>query len=81
MVNAFLRRRQLPDKLDTQFIEALREVLSGLTKVTMKSEDLRAALLKDGSPATLTETRRRFQQYLEQLSRGREPERIRIVLE
>jgi len=81
LVDAFVKERTLPDNLDQDFIDALREVLSGLTKVSVKIEDLRAALLAGGSPATPAEMRKRFEEYLDGLTRGKEPGKVRIVLE
>jgi hypothetical protein len=47
-------------------------VLSGLTKVSVKIADLRDALLAGGSPATPAEMRKRFEEYLDQLTKGKE---------
>ena len=60
---------------------ALQEVLSGLTKVSVKVGDLRDALLAGGSPATPAELSKRFEEYLEELTKGKEPGKVRIVLE
>jgi len=50
-------------------------------KVAVKTEDLRAALLKGGSPATPAEMEKRFEEYLDELTKGNEPGKVRIVLE
>ncbi len=81
LVDGFIKKRTLPDDLDQDFIHALQEVLSGLTKVSVKIEDLRDALLAGGSPATPAEMRKRFEEYLDQLTKGKEPGKVRIVLE
>ncbi|ROR32576.1 DUF6079 family protein [Inmirania thermothiophila] len=81
LVDAFLKERKLPDALGQDFIHALQEVLSGLVKVAVKTEDLRAALLKGGSPATPAEMKKRFEEYLDELTKGNEPGKVRIVLE
>ena len=81
LVNGFIKKRALPDKLDHDFILALREVLSGLTKVSVKITDLRNALLAGGSPATPAEIRKRFEEYMDHLTKGKEPGKVRIVLE
>jgi succinate dehydrogenase flavin-adding protein (antitoxin of CptAB toxin-antitoxin module) len=81
LVDAFFKQRKLPDELDQDFIHALQEVLSGLVKVEVKSEDLRKALLKGGSPATSAEMKKRFEEYIEELTKGNEPGKVRIVLE
>jgi len=81
LVDAFLKERKLPDELGQDFIHALQEVLSGLVKVAVKTEDLRAALIKGGSPATPAEMKKRFEEYLDELTKGKEPGKVRIVLE
>jgi hypothetical protein len=80
-VDRFIKKRTLPDDLDQDFIHALQEVLSGLAKVSVKIGDLRDALLAGGSPATLGEMRKRFEEYLDGLTKGKEPGKVRIVLE
>lgn len=81
MVNAFIKKRALPDDMSTEFINTLREVLSGLVKIAMKSEDLRSALLSGGSPVTPAEMKKRFEDYLDELTKGKELDKVRIVLE
>ncbi|MEW6381455.1 MAG: DUF6079 family protein [bacterium] len=81
LVDGFIKKRTLPDDLDQDFIHALQEVLSGLTKVSVKIADLRDALLSGGSPATPAEMRKRFEEYLDGLTKGKEPAKVRIVLE
>ena len=68
-------------KGDAEILKALQEVLSGLTKVSVKIADLRDALLAGGSPATLVEMKKRFEEYLDGLTKGKEPGKVRIVLE
>ena len=81
LVDGFIKKRALPDDLDQDFIHALQEVLSGLTKVSVKIADMRDALLSGGSPATPAEMRKRFEEYLDGLTKGKEPGKVRIVLE
>lgn len=81
LVDDFIKKRTLPDELDQDFLQALQEVLSGLTKVSVKIADLRGALLTGGSPATPAELRRRFEEYLDQLTKGKELGKVRIVFE
>jgi predicted ATPase len=81
LVDSFIKKRQLPDDLKQDFINALQEAFSGLIKVPIKITDLRDALLAGGSPVTTTEIKKRFEEYLERLTKGKELEKIRIVLE
>jgi len=81
LLDDFLQERRLPNELTADFIHALQEVLAGLVKVVVKTEDLRGALLKGGLPVTLEEMKRRFEEYLDGLTRGYEPSKVRIILE
>jgi hypothetical protein len=81
LVDGFIKKRRLPDNLNQDFIHALQEVLSGLTKVSVKITDLRDALLAGGSPATPSEMRKRFEEYLNELTKGKEPNKVRVILE
>jgi len=38
-------------------------------------------LLSGGSPATPAEMKKRFEEYLDELIKGKEPGKVRIVLE
>ena len=80
-VNAFISEGKLPDPLEPEFVEALQEVLSGLVKVVVTAEDLKAALLAGGSPASPAEMKARFEGYLDGLAKGEEPAKVRVVLE
>jgi Family of unknown function (DUF6079) len=80
-VDAFLARSELPDTLDQGFIQAVQDALSGLDKVVVSTDQLRAALLSGGSPATTAELKTRFDAYLSTLTKGKDPSRVRIVLE
>jgi hypothetical protein len=81
LIEGFIKIATLPENLSQDFIHALQEVLSGLSKVSVTVEDLRSALLAGGSPATPAEMRKRFEEYLDQLTKGKEPGKVRIVLE
>ncbi len=81
LVNGFIKKRALPSEINQDFIHALQEVLSGLEKVSVKTADMRAALLSGGSPATPVEMKKRFEEYLDELTKGKEPGKVRIVLE
>jgi hypothetical protein len=81
LVNGFIKKKALPDDLDQNFIHALGEVLSGLQKVPVSISDLRTALLSGGSPVTPAEMKKRFEGYLDELTKGKEQGKVRIVLE
>jgi hypothetical protein len=81
LVDGFTKKRVLPDDLEHDFIYALKEVLSGLSKVPLKIAELREALLAGGTPITPAEMKKRFEEYLDRITKGKEPGKVRIVLE
>ena len=80
-LEAFIKSRKLPIPLDNNFVHALQEVLSGLVKVTLKVQDLQNALQVTCGPATPAEMKKRFEEYIDHLTRGNDPAKVRIVLE
>jgi len=59
VIDAFIKSRDLPEPLDEKFVSALREVLSGLIKGTVKTSGLQDALKVSGGPATPAEMKKR----------------------
>ncbi len=80
-IQQFVKSRTLPDELDRDFIQAVKDALSGLFKVSIKLEDLKSKLLSDGAPITPAELKKRFEEYLEQITKGKEPSKVRIIIE
>lgn len=80
LVEAFLASRTLPDDPSDDFVGAVREVLSGLSKVVLTNDGMRAALAEGGLPATLDEMKMRFDDHLAERAKGLEPAKVRIVL-
>ncbi len=80
-LETFLAERKLPAALDAEFIAAVQEALAGLIKVTVRLQDLRTALLQGGSPMTKTDYRKRQEEYLDGLLKGKDANKVRIVIE
>jgi len=80
-LEAFIKSKELPVPLDSNFVHALKEVLSGLVKVTVKAQELQQALQVTDGPATPAEMKKRFEEYIDQLTKGKDPAKVRIVLE
>ncbi len=81
LVDDFIKKRRLPDEITSDFLHALKEVLSGLVPVTMRQDELRAALLRGGTPVSPDEMKKRFEEYLDELIKGHVRDKVRIVLE
>jgi len=80
-VESFMESRELPESVENDFVHALSEVLSGLVKVPLPADGLQKALKVTGGPATPGELKKRFEDYIDQLTRGKDPSKVRIVIE
>ena len=81
LVTDFVVAKELPDELPQAFIHALTEVLSGLVKVAVKLGDLHIVLTGGVAPATLDELKKRFDDFLASLSKGKDASKMRVVIE
>lgn len=52
-----------------------------MEKVSINTADISKALLTGDSPATQRETNKRFKEYLDELTKDKEPGKVQIVLE
>ena len=80
-LETFINSKELPSPLDNKFVQSLKEVLSGLVKVTINATELQQALLVTEGPATPTEMKKRFEDYIDLLTKGKDPAMVRIVME
>lgn len=80
-LQAFIDNKKLPSPLDNAFVQALKDVLSGLVKVSLTATDLQSALRQTGGPATPDEMKRRFAEYVDRQVKGYDPAKVRIVME
>ena len=81
LLNTFIRSYELPTPLDSNFVQALKQALSGLIKVNIKAEDLQDALKASDGPATPEEMKKRFAAFVDQLTGDEDPAKVRILLE
>jgi hypothetical protein len=80
-INGFLHSRTLPDPVNPDFVAAVQEALSGLEKISVTSSDIKQALLNGGSPATPEDLRKRFETFINDLSKGKDSGKLRFVIE
>ncbi len=81
LLEGFMKEKELPDEITNDFLQALQEALSGLSKVPVRLDDLRTALFPDGSPTTPAELKDRFERFVSGLLKGKDAGKTRIVLE
>lgn len=80
-IRTFLKERELPEPVEAAFVTALRDVLGGLEKVIVAPADLRQRLVDGGVPCTVTELKERFDAFVGALTKGKDPSKVRIVVE
>ena len=81
LLDKFIASKELPEPLDSNFVHALKEALSGLVKVALKMPQLQSALRTEGGSATSMEMKKRFDDYIDQLTKGNDPAKVRFVIE
>lgn len=80
-LEALQTQRILPDPLDEPFLQRLKQALQGLERVKIPAEDILQALTRSGMPCTVEELRQRFDRLLKDRLAGKDPERVRIVID
>lgn len=80
-LETFIQSRELPAPIQDSFISALKQALSGLVKVTVNTTGLQNALQATDGPATPAEIKQRFEDYIDSLTMGNDPTKVRIILE
>ena len=70
VVAEFTRAGELPNQVQDDFVQALKDALSGLEKVPVTANALRAALLAGGGAATPEELKLRFGRFVGRIGEG-----------
>lgn len=80
-VNEFLQKKQLPEKITDRFITALKDTLQGLEIVEFEGSDFLLALTRPGMPCTPEELSARYQKFLAENMKGKDPAKVRIRID
>ncbi len=81
LLEPFMQSRELPIPLSNSFVHALKDALFGLIKVPVHVKDLQIALRVTDGPATPAEMKNRFDEYIDKITKGKDPAKVRIVVE
>jgi hypothetical protein len=81
VVEAFIETKELPTIIENEFVTVLHQVLRGLERITLTIPDIRKALTDGGMPCPVGEMKARFETHLETAVRGKDPAKVRIVIE
>lgn len=77
----FLKTRTLPERISSDFVEVVQEVLSGLEKISVDGGSICEALVEGGLPCTVDELKCRFANYLAECSKDKDTNKVRVVVE
>jgi hypothetical protein len=80
VIQSFIDSKELPDRVDGNFVQTLKTILAGLQKVPVKKADL-LKIVSDLGPSTPDEIKRAVSAYVDSLTKGKDPNKVRIVLE
>lgn len=81
LLESFIKSKEMPVPLSSNFVHSLKEALSGLVKVTVTVHELHQALQLTEGPATPAEMKKRFEKYIDQLIDGKDSAKVRIIVE
>jgi hypothetical protein len=81
LIQAFLDAGALPEKVGYDFVQTVKEALTGLERVAVPPEDILMALTEGGMPCTVQELLSRFRNFVEERTGGKDPNKVRIVVE
>jgi hypothetical protein len=81
LVDAFRAEKALPDPLPAKLVPALQDALSGLSRVPLQPTALFSTLFPGGAPATVDEIKDRFSRFADDITKGQDRKKVRIVLE
>ena len=80
LIETFLNDKELPEKLSAGLISAMKQALAGLSRVSVRLKDLEDNLFSGGSAATIEDFRDRFATYLDNLIKGQDRSKVRLVI-
>jgi len=80
-VQQFIKEKELPEKISNELVQGVQNALSGLTPITIKSSDLLGSLSDSNAPCTVEQFRSRFEDFVQNMLRGQDVSKVRIVIE
>ncbi|AXV35164.1 hypothetical protein BFW41_14965 [Aeromonas hydrophila] len=80
LIRDFIQQGQLPDPLDSAFVQAVNLVLAGLEEVRVSAAELVHAL-GQGLPQGRDEITERFNRLLSKLCQGKDIAKVRIIID
>jgi uncharacterized protein YaaR (DUF327 family) len=79
-LEAFIAEKELPEDLGRDFVQAVQQALSGLSRVVVSPKSIQDALFPSGAATTIDDFKERFATYLDGLVKGQDRTKVRLVL-
>jgi len=79
LIEEFLAKRELPDVVDDNFVDAVNTLLKGLDKVEVNASDL-AEVMASWGPCTVDDMMKRFESLVKGWSKGKDKSKLRIII-
>jgi hypothetical protein len=80
-VNAFLKAKAFPEKINNEFVQGVQTALSGLIAIQVRPAELLDALGDSGAPSTVEQLESRFDKFLQKITQGKEQAKVRLVIQ
>jgi hypothetical protein len=80
-VSGVLKTKKLPEKISNDLVQGMQTALSGLIAITVRPAELLDTLSDSGAPCTVDQLRTRFEEFLRKITCGREPAKVRLVID
>ena len=81
VIEDFLSSGELPDPVDSEFIDVIEKILSGLKGIKITSDEIFAALKKSGGAASPDDLKTSFNNFIDDKAKGENKSKIRFILE
>lgn len=78
-IEEFLSKKELPSKISTTFVNAVNSLMEGFEKVELNFDAMKHEISSKG-PMTVDELKAAFEEYLKSLTKGKEKEKVRILI-
>jgi len=80
-VQGFIGEGALPATVSNELAQGIQNALSGLEPVAVTPDALVEALADVGAPCTVDQFRTRFDEFVQELTKGKDPSKLRIVVQ
>ena len=80
-VQKFIKDKGLPNTISNDFVQGIQNALSGLTPIGVNPADLLSSLSESNAPCTVEQFRSRFENFVQDMIRGKDVNKVRIVIE